>query len=55
MSRRNRTQLEAELRVIFAQAVRTLAAHEAQCAEARRNVASLRQALRAGGWKPPTP
>ena len=55
MTRRNPTRSDAELKVLFDQAVRALGFYEAQRKEAAMAVESLRRALAARAPKPPTP
>lgn len=46
---------EAELKVLFEQAIRAIGFYEAQRNEVLMALESLRRALNAGGPKPPTP
>lgn len=55
MTQRYRTRTEADLKVLFEQAVRAVGFYEAQRREALMALESLRRALAAQRPKPPTP
>jgi hypothetical protein len=55
MTNRTRHRTEAELKLLFEQAVRAIGFYEAQRKEALMALESLRRALNARRPKPPTP